>query len=273
MRDFGGRSIGNIAKLGLLAEGMILSLVGIGFAIGCPALTWLWPFADQPMTNVLLAALLISYGSGSMFVTCTEDWRAATSGGALALVVGFGGFALAKAMDVFSGRATGGLPQAIVLGLIAVGSTYAFFVSFAAGQKSAGPLAPQLVRAALFVLALALALMGYGLLTGWQGILPWRVDAQTGTLVGWLFVGFAADYVLTALHGNRSACETLLFGLFVYDAVLILPLLHGVVVASPEARTGLVETIFGVVATATFAGVFLSRGYRRTWQWSNAMAV
>lgn len=276
MRAFIEKTFGSIPKAGLLAEGVVLLLTGIGFAIGSPAVTWLWPFMDQSMTGVLLAALLVSYGSGSIFVACTVDWRAATSGGALALVIGFGGFALAMAWNAFTGQGPRALPQAIVLGMIALGSAYVFYASLRGGPKSEQfslPPAPLMLRGGLLVLALGVAVLGFGLLAGWQGMLPWRVDATTAVLVGWLFIGFAADYVLTSLQGSTSACETLLCGLFVYDAVLLFPLLNRVMAPSSEAHAILFETIVGVVATAAFAAYYLARGYGRTWHWSNALSA
>ena len=272
MRAFVEKTVDNVPKLGLVAEGLILLILGIGFAINSPAVTWLWPCRNDPMTGVLLAALLVSYGSGSIFVACTVDWRAATGGGALALVVGFGGFALAIARGVFSGHGNSMLPHAIVLGSIAVGSAYAFYASQTL-ELSPAPRAPLLVRVALHLLAFGLAFVGYGLLAGWHGMLPWRVDVPTATLVGWLFIGFAADYVMTARQGNRSACETLLFGLFVYNSVLVLPLLHGVVMASPDELANLTGNIIGLTATTLFSGYFLWCGYGRTWKLSNAFSA
>ena len=259
-------------KLGLIAEGVLVSIVGIGFAINSSAVTWLWPCPDHPMTGVLLAALLVSYGSGSIFVACTADWRGATSGGALALVVGFGGFALAISTSEYSGHATQVLPHAIVLGAIALVSACAVYAGQSSERSPTLP-APLLVRATLLVLALGLALMGYGLLAGWHGILPWHVDAPTAILVGWLFIGFAADYVLTALQGNRSACDVLLFGIVVYNSVMILPLLRGMAIASPDELASLTGNIIGMFATTLFSGYFLSRGYNQTWKWSNALSA
>ncbi len=272
MRAFVETTIGNVPKLGLVAEGLILLILGAGFAINSSAVTWLWPCQNDPMTGVLLAALLMSYGSGSIFVACTVDWRAATSGGALALVVGFGGFALAHVRGAFSGYGDNMLPHAIVLGLIAVGSAYAFYAS-QRSELAPAARAPPLVRVTLLILAFGLALVGYGLLAGWQGMLPWRVDAPTATLVGWLFIGFAADYVMTAQQGNRSACETLLFGLIAYNSVLILPLLHGMAIASPDELASLNANIIGIVTTSLFSGYFLWCGYGRTWEWSNALSA
>jgi hypothetical protein len=257
-------SIGlSVPQAAILAEGIAALAAAAGFAAGSPWVTWIWPCQGEPLTAFLFAAFLASYGCGSIFVACFEDWRAATSGGAAAIVIGFGGFAFSELSNAVSEAGTALMPHTFVLSVIAIGSMFALYENEAnkpSPSRSPSPAVTSETRVIMLLLATSAFIFGFGLIAGWPDMLPWITARPTMLLLGWLCIGSAVDYAIAGVRGNKSACDTLLLGTLVYDVVMLFPMLKTAATAPAAKRFDLEVTILVFVAMALMCVVCLWRG-------------
>ena len=180
-----------------------------------------------------------------------KEWSA-SAGGSVALLLALSGFALQISAAELTGHQTGLLVHAIVLAVIAAMAGATLVVNLKANRGLASP-APHSLRMMLRVMAGLLYLVGLALLAGVHAILPWALEPQTRALLGWVIIGFSANYAYTSLQGGWSAARVLLVGLVCYDAAIILPLLHHFTDVAPAYRLTLFLNVAVVATTASIA--------------------
>lgn len=246
----------NWTKLGFVADGMLFLVLALGFAFQIPWVTLIWDWSDDPMTGIFLTALLASYSAGSLLLAWLEEWRAAI-GGAIALVIGFGGFAITAAAIALTGGGTDLIIHAAVMAVIAAIAVGTAFTGLSGRADAPRPL-PRGLRYTYLALAPLMVLIGVQLLLHIPAILPWPLTWQTSMLLGWILIGFSANYAYVALRGDWAAGQVLLFGFLVYDIAFIVPLLqHAGDVVGEDFWISQVINVCVVVFSALLAVYYL----------------
>jgi hypothetical protein len=212
-------------RIATIAEGLLFLTLSLGFAVHCPWVTLLWQFGDDPMTDNLFAALLASFGVGSIAVALMNQPRAAI-GGALSIAVAFTLFPVLTWCFSFFGRASGLRWHGLVLGIvaaIALGS----LKSYLAQRREPRPAGIGVwLSVTLALLAAATGAAGVALLAGMKAILPWHLSDQSELLFGAIFIGLAVDCAYVAVSGEACGCQALLIGQITYSAAIFCPLLR-----------------------------------------------
>ncbi len=246
----------NWTKLGFIGDGLFFLALAFGFALQSPWVTWLWDWSDAPMTYVFLAALLASYGAGSMLMVWLEEWGAAI-GGSIAVAIAFGGFAITAVVIMLSDGGFDLAVHAAVMAVIAILAIGTAFTGLNGPSKASCPL-PRGLRRIYFVLAPLLFLIGIELILHLPAILPWPLTWQTSLLLGWILIGFAFNYAYVALRGDWAAGQVILFGFLVYDIVIIVPfLLLGETIEGEDFQISLVINLGIVILSALLAIFYL----------------
>jgi len=238
-------------KVVFVVDGAFFLILAVGFALRVSLATRLWPWIEQPICSYFLAALLAAYGAGCLYLARLGDWSAA-AGGSIAMVVAFGGFASYVAVAEVTGHDTGLILPAAVLAVIATIAAATLAVKLKATPGSLRLPAPAL-RTMLRIMGPLLFLVGIALLAGAHAILPWSLSPQTLALLGWVLIGFSANYVYTSFQGGWSTAQVLLVGLFSYDVTMILPLLEHYATVAPEYRITLIINTVVILLTVSVA--------------------
>lgn len=220
-----------------------------------PATSALWPWIEQPLCRDFLAALLAAYGAGCFSLAYLGEWSAAV-GGSIAILVAFGGFALQVTVAGSEGHDIGLAVPAIVLAVIATIAAATLYLSFKT-KHAATRSAPSTLLTVFRIFAPILCCVGIALLLGAHAVLPWSLSAQTRLLVGWILIGFAANYAYTSLAGSWAGVRVLLAGLLSYDLVILIPLLLHFGPVEPEYRLTLIINLVVVAMTACLAIFYL----------------
>jgi hypothetical protein len=248
-------------------------LLALGFMLQVAWVTSLWRWDESPLVNSYIAALLASFGVGSLLLAWSGNPRAA-AGGALSLVILGFGFAAHVAAGLLAGEALGlGVHAAVLAGVAALAAgTLRSSLHAEASRERQLPLALR-VFASLF--ALLVLVCGAALLLDVPGIMPWQVSPQSGLLIGWVLVGLSAEYAYVAMRGQWPDAEMLLVGFLVYCAVFALPLLWNFGTVDSDHWPSQVGNVTVLALSAPLAIYFLtvSRGSAQVAPTDSATAV
>lgn len=242
-------------RLGFIGDGVFFLVLAAIFGFQTDLGRVLWKWQDESLTAAFLAALLASYGAGSLLLARLGDWRAAI-GGTLALIVALTGFAATVGVEELLGARRGLAMHAMTLAVIAALGIGTLIASLRSDARDSTPI-PLPLRIALMLMSLVILSTGLALLAGVRDVLPWITGPRTSLLIGWLFTGFACNFAYVAWRGKRPAARVLLFGLLVYDVVLIVPLLRAFASVSPEHEASLIGNAGAAVVTAAIALYYL----------------
>lgn len=242
-------------RLGFIGDGVFFLVLAAIFGFLTPLGRVLWKWQDESLTAAFLAALLASYGAGSFLLARLRDWRAAI-GGTLALIVALTGFAATVGIEELLGARRGLAIHAMTLAVIAALGVGTLITSLRSDARDSTPI-PLPLRIVLALMAIVILTTGLALLAGMPDVLPWITGPRTSLLIGWLFTGFACNFLYVAWRGKRSAARVLLFGLLVYDVVLIVPLLGAFASVSPQHEPSLIGNMGVAVFTAALAFYYL----------------
>ncbi len=243
-----------------LADGLFFPSLAIGLGFGWA--DWLWAWPDGGNTQLMLAAACAGYGAGLLLIVRERDWRSAI-GGAGVLIVAGAIFAVVIAARWWRTGETELVTHAIVLAGIAAFAWATAILSGRAAPASGDPV-PGPVRALHLSLAVVLAAGGIALLARSPAIMPWPVAAQSATLLGCLFLGFAWNHGYILLRGRWPDARVFLFGFLVYDLVMAVPLARQLLAELPRPSNALVGHCLAVAASAALAigYLFVARATR-----------
>jgi hypothetical protein len=244
-----------IARAGYSAVGIGALLLTAGFAFASPWVTWLWPWPDGPLSYLFVASILAAFGVGSLLTVLTQDWRG-VAGGAIALLIGFGGMAMVLVQRGATGHA---------IGFAAISATGAAMLYWGLRDKArdARPI-PLFVRLSFGIFTLALLLAGIALILRMPFIFPWPLKPETSLLYGLMFVGLCLNYLYVALFGSWSDAKVSLLGFLAYDLVLIAPFLKLFASVHPDHRMSLVVYTAVLIYSGTLAIAYL--GFSPRWR-------
>jgi len=250
-----------IARIGYYVVGIGGLVLTAGFAKRLPWATWLWPWPDGPLSYLFVASILAAFAVGSLLVVLTQDWRG-VSGGAIALLVGFGGMTVVLSQ-------LGATPYAAGFGIIAL--TAAAMLHWSLRDKPRdGRAIPPIVRASFIVFTLALLAAGVALIAKMPHIFPWPLKPETSVMYGLMFVGLCLNYLYVALRGSWSDAKVSLLGFLAYDLVLIGPFIKLFPHVRPDHRLSLMLYTAVLVYSGALAIAYLAISPR--WQlWAPAI--
>ena len=243
-------------SLGFVGDGVFFAALAAGFAFQVPWITALWRWLEGPLANGYFAAVLASFAAGSVLLARSGEWRAAT-GGTAALIITCLGFAAHVAARYALGRDDGLLVHAAVLAVIAVLAMGTLISSLQSGALDMRPV-PRALGYFFLAFAVLVLACGIALLVGAPAIMPWELAAQSTLLIGWIFIGLAAEYAYVALRGKWPDARVLLVGFLVYGAVFTVPLLQHFGAVEPDYLFSLIANLAVLVLSAPLAIFYLT---------------
>ena len=243
-------------RLTFVCDGVFCLALAIGFAFQVPWVTALWRWLEGPIANGYFAAILASFGAGSLLLAWSREWQAAT-GGPAALIITCLGFAAHAAVRYALGEDDGLLIHATVLAVVAAFAVSTLLGSLNSDLSDMRPV-PRGLRYFFLVFALLLLACGIALLFGAPGVMPWELAVQTSLLIGWIFVGLSAEYAYVALRGRLPDVRVLLVGFLVYGAVFAPALLQHFGVVESDYLPSLIANVGVLVLSAPLAIFYLT---------------
>ena len=203
------------------ASGVLLILVGLGFAVGLPAATGLWPWTDGRLTYLFIGAVGAAAGSGLLWIGLEGEPAMFQPFALDAVVVALAG-AVLNGLLYASRRDAVLLGAAIVGGVAAVGylALYLWSRRFSFRDPRHTPMA---VRSSFAVFVVALLLTGAALLAGVDHIFPWPLKSESSTFFGWVLLASALYYGYGVVRPNWDNAGPQLLAFLIYDAILIVP--------------------------------------------------
>jgi len=239
-----------LVRIGYLTVGAACLLLGVGFALQMPWATALWLWPDTPLSYLFIGSILAAFGSGSLLVAWNRDWRAGT-GGAVAMLIGFGG--IAASLRFLTAEGGTRLPvQSAAFAAFAAVSALALIASLQFKPADNRPLT-RLVRLSFLVFTAALALAAVALLLQFPRIFPWPLKPASSVAFGMMFAGLAVNYGYVAIKGTWSDVQVSLAGFLVYDLVLLVPFFRLFTNVSPDHLTSLIVYVSVLTYSALLA--------------------
>ena len=243
-------------RLGFIADGVFFIALALGFAFGVPWVTALWRWLEAPIANGYFAAILASFGAGSLLLAWSGEWRAAT-GGTAALIITCLGFAAHAAVRSALGADDALMIHAAVLAFVAALAASTLLTSMKSDLSDTRSV-PRGLRHFFLVFSLLVLACGIALLVGAPGIMPWELAVQTSLLIGWIFVGLSVEYAYVALRGKLPDARILLVGFLVYGAMFVLPLLQYIGAVEPDYLLSLIANVGVLVLSMPLAIFYLT---------------
>ena len=238
-------------RTALLAASVINGVLAIAFVSQADWATDLWPFGTSRLTNIFIGSILAAIAAPIVLIVATREYGAlrATS---MFPVLMLGSIAVFLLIEDGSEH----LLEATVLGLAAVFGAVVMRAGRSIPLRDQRP-APTLVRVSYAVFAALLLLAGGLLVAGFDNVMPWPVDSDTGVAAGLVFLGAASSYIYGALRPMWSFVATPLLGFLVYDLVLIVPLVDHFSDVLDEQETSLIIYVAVLVYSGLLALWFL----------------
>jgi hypothetical protein len=243
------------------AVGIVCSVLALGFVGSHPAIVWLWPWADGPLSYLFVASILAAFGIGSLIVAWNQDWRSAAGGG-IALLIGFGGMAATLFDLSFEGKP---VPMGYGVGYAMVAIMGLALWFWAAKDKGVDRrVIPFPVKLSSFGFAAALFSVGLALINQTEAIFPWPLKPATSMMYGWMFVGLSVSYLYLCIWGRWGDAKISLSGFLIYDLVLIGPFLRLFTDVKPDHWVSLVLYTLVLLYSGALAAYYLC--VNRTWR-------
>lgn len=244
-----------------VAAGLAVLAWGWGFKL--PWAVALWPWAEAPMSHVLLAAI-----AAGMAVVWAALARSGDAGGWVGMGLYFitSGTLMATYLGQRSVHQAGlGGPLLWAAALLLLG-----ILALRTGRRARaapGPALTPLVRGSFIAFAVVLLASGLALVLHWPAVLPWRPQPPTASLIGGLFIGAAAYYAHEARRSRWSSGGPALAGFLAYDLVLAVPYVRLLFAApaaladdyggAPDAAVNMTSLVVYLVVIVASAGVAL----------------
>jgi hypothetical protein len=254
------------AAIGLIA---VANLV-LGWAF-VRQMSWaldLWPTETGRLTYTFIGSILVAVAAGAGWIAISGE-RGSLPAGFLNLVVltgGIGGYLLIQGTRTDQG-------DWVAYGIVGLVLAAANFVLFLRTRdvpiQEFRPL-PWLVRGSYVVFTAVLLMVGGAMILQRADIMPWPVDSDTSTLIGWIFFGNAFYFLYAVLRPTWQTARAQLWSFLAYDVILIWPLIDHIATVTdtlPNLRSNLYIYIAILVYSAALAIFYLLINPRtRTWR-------
>jgi hypothetical protein len=228
----------------------------------------LWPTETGRLTYIFIGSILIAIAAGAGWIAISGE-RGSLPAGFLNLVVltgGIGGYLLIQGARTDQG-------DWVAYGIVGLVLAAVNFVLFLRTRdtpiREPRPL-PWLVRGSYVVFTAVLLMVGGAMILQRADIMPWPVDSDTSTLIGWIFFGNAFYFLYAVLRPTWQTARAQLWSFLAYDVILIWPLIDHIATVTdtlPNLRSNLYIYIAILVYSAALAIFYLLINPRtRTWR-------
>ena len=99
---------------------------------------------------------------------------------------------------------------------------------------------PTIVRISFGLFAIALFLVGGGMVLQRPNIFPWPISPETSVFYGWIFLGAMCYFIIGVFIPRWDHARGQLLGFLAYDLVLIVPFLLHFKTVRPDLLVNLV---------------------------------
>lgn len=241
-------------RYGLLATGVVMLILTVGFFWQMPWAVSLWPWPESRLSYIFLASLTASIAASSIWTALSGEFGA-LRGQAVNTAITGGGAAVAAFIIYTSDNSPGTLALAIVSSALFVLGVGTFLLMRNYSIKDPRPL-PGLVRVSFAVFTVILIVVGVAMVLGAQ-IFPWPLKPNSLVIYGWVFLGAAAYFLYPTLRPSWHNGRGQLWGFLAYDLVLIVPFLGHFERVDPNLLPNLVVYIVVLVYSGALAIYYL----------------
>lgn len=204
----------------LIAWGLLLLALTVGFALQAPWAIALWPWPDGRLSYLFVASILAAVALPIIWIGGSGE-LAAQRAGALDFLLSFAGIAATLGSLYMVGRT-----ELYIFTLAALAAAVANLLVYLTSRRTAfrdrRP-TPALVYFSFTLFALLLTLVGGGLLLQLPVIFPWPLKPETSVLFGWIYLGAAVYFLHGVYNPYWANAKGQLLGFLAYDAVLLWP--------------------------------------------------
>lgn len=221
-------------RLFMLFMCAVQAVMGVGFFLGVPAVTQLWPFSyTNQMSYIFISSIFAAAAASTLWCLLKQEDRA-LAGVALDYVAIF----IPVSVYLFqtsSASANRPLPPFLIVTGMSVIFGFGLFL-WARRQpiRDTRPM-PHMLRWIFAFFVIALIIAGGRMVLKEPNVLPWTSTAAATVVYGWMFLGAASYFLYGVLFPGWYNTGGQLAGFLAYDLVLIVPVL-GLYQNAAEAR-------------------------------------
>lgn len=229
-------------------------LIGLGFALGIPAVTRLWPFSyTGTLAYTVIGSIIVAAGASALWCLWTRAYGAVAG-------IALDYLCIAVPMFIFTLQVARGSSAliAFALSLAAIGVVGLFMYLYTRRfPLPAQPRLPRPVHIAFAVFVVVLVLIGGALILRTPNILPWNVTSTVSVLYGWLYIGAAAYFAYALIRPGWYNAGGQLAGFLAYDLVLIVPFVQRLPTVEPRYAASLIVYTIIVAGSGLLAAYYL----------------
>lgn len=209
----------------LIITSIALLVLCAGFLLGNSYALDLWPWPDGQLSYIFVASILAAIGAPVLWMGLTGE-LAGMRGGALDFMVTYIG--LSVTLLLFGDRVSEMISVSFFTTLTVVAVLINVLIYFMVAKRPFNDQrpVPWLLRASFVVFFLLLVGVGIALITGYQTVFPWPLQAQTSVVFGWIFMGAATYFFYGLLQPYWGNFCGQLIGFLAYDLVLLVPFIQ-----------------------------------------------
>jgi hypothetical protein len=239
----------------LLIVGGLYTLLAVGLFFQMPWATALWPWPDSRLSYIFLASIAAAIAAPNIWIGLTGE-LSVIMGGAINLVIAFGGMAFAFFQFAGASDNPALIPYAIGAGVGALMIAGIALVTYRTPARDQRPM-PTLVRLSFGAFAVILILVSIALISRAPVVFPWPLRPESSVMYGWIFLGASAYFIYGALRPSwRNTCGQLL-GFLAYDLILIGPYVAHFATVRPEHLNSLILYVIVLVYSGALAVYYL----------------
>lgn len=242
-------------RFSILIIGVVNAVLAFGLAFQNSWATNLWAWPDSRLTYIFLGSIAAAIAAPTIWIGLSGELGAAT-GGALNLLIAFGGSAI-YLFHLWIHRSDDRiLAVAVVLAIIAFSSLGLLIYCHSIPVQDTRS-TPLPVRAAFGVFATVLIAVSLALLRRAAHVFPWPLRADSSVVIGFVFLGAAFYFLLGMMSRYWGEAIGQLLGFLAYDLVLIAPYLRHFGRVLPAYRPSLIIYVSVLLVSGALATYYL----------------
>lgn len=223
------------SQYALIAIGVLVLMVGLGFSFQVNFLLATWPWPDGRLSYLFIGSIFAAASAAMLWIGWTGEWGALPAGSLNLMVMGTG-FACYFFYLSLNGRPEM-LPYTFGWVLMVIFGTLAFRSSQKIALIDQRP-TPKLVQLSFGLFITALLLAGGAMILRIP-IFPWPLNPDSSVIFGCIFLGDAFYFIYGLWKPSWPNAAGQLLSFLFYDLVLIGPFLNLFTTIKPELMLSL----------------------------------